>query len=244
MTTSSPGSKRAIARLKRTCFAPTLTHTFLGSGFHPRIPSVAAQIASLRAGMPVTAVYFDAPASMAFLAASSTACGGSKSGSPAAQAKTSMPRDRISMARAAMASVALGATALRREARERATASLVASIGGPYTAQSGRFQQDSARNMLETIAVGHAGGARGRRGAGRAARVARAQGGKARRREGEKVSGVGRPTSRWLRASSKPTLPIFLPSPQPPAQSTTPSRAPDGVAPVSPGAPVESTTYV
>ena len=73
-------------------------------------------MASFSAGMPVTAVYLEAPSSMAFLAASSTAFGGSKSGSPTPNAKTSTPRDRSSMARAAIASVALGATAFRRDA--------------------------------------------------------------------------------------------------------------------------------
>ena len=61
--------------MKSTCFAPTLTHTFFVSGFQPRVFSVQAQMASFSGGIPVTAVYFEEPASMAFFAASSTACG-------------------------------------------------------------------------------------------------------------------------------------------------------------------------
>ena len=118
MTTSSPGSKSARARLKSACFAPTLTQTFFGSGRQPRAFSVASQMASLSAGMPVTAVYLEQPASMAFFAASRTAAGGSKSGSPTPNANTSTPRARSSIARAFIASVMLGATALNREASE------------------------------------------------------------------------------------------------------------------------------
>ena len=94
MMTSSPGSYSASARLKRTCFAPTPTQMFSGLGRHPRIFSVASQMASLSGGMPVTAVYFEHPASMARLAASRTGLGGSKSGSPTPNAKTSTPRAR------------------------------------------------------------------------------------------------------------------------------------------------------
>src|ERR1700690_1938393 len=78
-------------------------------------------MAALSAGMPVTAVYFEHPSSIARFAASRTACGGSKSGSPTPKANTSTPRAFISSAREFMASVTLGATALSRDASCRAT---------------------------------------------------------------------------------------------------------------------------
>src|SRR5687767_2886974 len=53
---------------------------------------------------------------MAFLAASRIANGVSKSGSPTPNAKTRCPASRSFAARAAIAKVALGATAERREA--------------------------------------------------------------------------------------------------------------------------------
>ncbi len=101
--------------------APTLTHTFSFFGRQPRERSVASQMASLSAGMPVTAVYFDAPASMARLAASRTCSGGSKSGSPTPNAKTSTPLAFSSRAFEFIASVMLGATTLNRVARVRGT---------------------------------------------------------------------------------------------------------------------------
>src|SRR5258708_2840188 len=76
---------------------------------------------SLSAGMPVTAVYLEHPLSIAALAASRTGCGGSKSGSPTPNANTSTPRALRSSARAFIARVMLGATALNREANCRDT---------------------------------------------------------------------------------------------------------------------------
>jgi len=65
--------------------------------------------------MPVTAVYFEVfPASMALLAALNTKLGGSKSGSPTPKLKTSIPRERSSLARALTSKVMLGTITLRR----------------------------------------------------------------------------------------------------------------------------------
>ena len=80
--TSSPGSYRVTARLKSTSLQPQPTTTWLSEGRKPRSRSVAAQIADLSAGVPLTAVYRVAPASSAALAASRTWSGVSKSGSP------------------------------------------------------------------------------------------------------------------------------------------------------------------
>src|SRR5258708_39710698 len=61
-----------------------------------------------------------------------------------------MPRERMSMARAAMASVALGATALRREARERLTPRVLAPITRRHRAQLLAFSGEFRRNTRET----------------------------------------------------------------------------------------------
>ena len=66
--------------------------------------------------MPPTSVYFVWPRRMAWTAASLMRWGVSKSGSPAPNEITSMPRARSSLALACTASVEDGANVLRRSA--------------------------------------------------------------------------------------------------------------------------------
>src|SRR5688500_6915193 len=71
--------------------------------------------------MPATSVYFVCPRRMAATAASLIRSGVSKSGSPAPNEITSMPRARSSLALACTASVEDGASVFRRSASTRSS---------------------------------------------------------------------------------------------------------------------------
>src|SRR3990170_3428071 len=70
MTTSSPASSSACARLKKLCLPPTDTSTWSGVNRSPFSRSNLATTACFKEGVPSTAVYLVKPARIARIAAS------------------------------------------------------------------------------------------------------------------------------------------------------------------------------
>ena len=93
-----------------TCFAPALTITSSGATSKPCARLSHAATAWRSCGVPSTGVYFVAPPSSAFFAASLMCAGVSKSGSPAPKLTTSIPLARSSAALAATFRVMEGST--------------------------------------------------------------------------------------------------------------------------------------
>src|SRR5882672_12515519 len=105
MMTSAPSSTLAINARKRICLAPPPTQTSFSVYSSPTRRLKSARIAWRSAGVPLTAVYFVSPLSIAAWAAALTWSGVSKSGSPIVISTMSCPAAFNSRTRAAAAVV-------------------------------------------------------------------------------------------------------------------------------------------
>src|SRR5437879_2028260 len=118
MMTSAPSSTLAINARKRICLAPPPTQTSFSVYSSPSRRLKSVRIAWRSAGVPLTAVYFVSPLSIAAWAAALTWSGVSKSGSPIVISTMSCPAAFNSRTRAAAAVVG---EILMRETRAAGT---------------------------------------------------------------------------------------------------------------------------